>query len=488
MSQNYCRLTGGDNQQLLIIGGGDVGVELARRLADGWQVTMMDLDTGPAQTALAKHGVFDTVSFVEGDATSRLQLERAGAANADAIVITTRPDEVGLETARILRGDFGADRLLVLLRQAEMAPRFDELSIPYVHDYEAVAGSLVGRITRGSRIAGDIGLGSGELLETEIMPNSSVIGKPLALLSPQRWLVAAIYRKNALVVPHGNTQLEAGDRVLLVGDPTILPCIARFLSTGHSEFPLPYGSNLGILAPPDPAPLIPEVEYLLQSTRAESVEFISPLEGLLDMDRTRGLFVNQGTIMRQVPTKGLATGPIVEHLQSRDIGLLVAPPPEDRWMDRTGLSHSAFLRRLDGYPVPTLVARNTFPYKSIMLVIADPAFNMGAAIMAIDVARMLHAGLTVTVAVPPDFVSGTRFAQALDTTVSDVVDLAHSYRVTLEVVKLMGNPVQKILATSGRFHLAVCGYSGKTRHNLLRPSVEQALVHRAQCSVLVLPA
>ncbi len=156
MPQNYCRDAGGENQRVLIIGGGDVGVELARRLADGWQVKIMVLDSGPARTALASHGVIDSISFHDGDATSRLQLEEAEATLADAIVLTTRPDSVALEVGRVLRRDFNITRLLALLRQAEMSAEFEALEIPYVHDFDAVAGNLVGRITRGSRVASDV--------------------------------------------------------------------------------------------------------------------------------------------------------------------------------------------------------------------------------------------------------------------------------------------------------------------------------------------
>ncbi len=106
------------------------------------------------------------------------------------------------------------------------------------------------------------------------MPNSSVIGKPLSVLSPNRWLVAAVYRENTLVVPHGETRFERGDRILLVGDPSILPSIARFLSTGHSEFPLSYGSGIGVVASNATSTVASEVDFLLNSTQADFIQFL----------------------------------------------------------------------------------------------------------------------------------------------------------------------------------------------------------------------
>jgi uncharacterized protein len=487
MPQNYCRLGGGENQRLLIIGGGDVGVELARRLADGWQVTVMDLDTGPARTALAAYGVIDNIAFHDGDATSRLQLEQAGAALADAVVLTTRPDSVALEAGRILRRDFTIPRLLALLRQAEMSAEFDELKIPYVHDFKAVTGTLIGRVTRGSRVASDVGLGAGEIIETEIMPNSSVIDKPLSLLSPHRWLVAAVYRENTLVVPHGETRFEKGDRVLLVGDPSILPCIARFLSTGHSEFPLPYGTGIGVVSPGSKSPVAHEVEYLLGSTHAGFIEFLEESADALDLEAVKRQFSDPSADLRQTVVEKLGIGPIAPRLDELDLGLLVLPPPADGWMTRSGFKGSGFLRRLQGLNVPTLVARGTHPYRRIMLAISDPELDSGATVLAIDIARMLDASLTVVVANPPDFVAGPRYAGSIDGALEGAVELARSYGLMAEVTRLTGNPVRRMLAASRKFDLAVVGWSRNDRTSFLRPRVEQSLVHQAPCSVLVLP-
>ncbi len=487
MSQEYCRVGGGEAQRVLVVGGGDVGVELARRLADGWQVTLMDLDTGPARTALAQHRVLDRIIFHDGDATSRLQLEQAGAASADAIVLTTRPDEVALEVGRVLRRDFATARVIALLRRAEMSEQFDALEIPYIHDFEAVTGTLIGRVTQGSRVATDVGLGMGEIIETEIMPNSSVIDKPLSLLKPHRWLIAAVYRNNALVVPHRETTLQQGDRVLLVGDPNILPCIARFLATGHSEFPLAYGAGIGILAPDSKSDVALEAEYLLRSTHAE---FIEVLEESTETDALEALekqLADPELDLRLTHIKGLSSQPLATTLADQDLGLLVMPPPVTGWMERIGLRRSRVLQRLNNFAVPTLIARGSHPYRSVMLAVGDLDFDAGTTSLAIDVARMLSASLTIVVATPPDFVAGTSFAGSMESTLENTVELARSYGLTARVLKLTGNPVRQVLAAASKFDLAVVGWPTDARTTFLRPRVEQSLVHQGTCSVLVLP-
>lgn len=487
MSQEYCRAPVGEGQRVLVVGGGDVGVELARRLAEGWQVTIMDLDTEPARTALAQHGGLDNITFHEGDATSRLQLEQAGAPTADTIVLTVKPDDVALEVGRVLRRDFANARVVALLRQAEMAAQFDAMAIPYVHDFEAVTGTLIGRVTQGSRVATDVGLGMGEIIETEIMPNSSIIDKPLSLLKPHRWLIAAVYRENALVVPHGDTTLKEGDRVLLVGDPNILPCIARFLATGHSEFPLAYGAGIGILAPGRKSDVAREAEYLLTSTHAEFAELLEEGAEPELLETLRNQFADPELDLRLAQVDGVGSGPLAAALETRDLGLVVLRPPKTTLAERLGIRRSSLLQRLSKVAIPTLIARGSHPYRSIMLAIGDLDFDAGTANLAIDVARMLGATLTVVVATPPDFVAGTSFAGDMDVTLESTVELARSYGLTAKVIKLTGNPVRQVLAAATKFDLAVVGWPRNARVTFLRPRVEQSLVHLGTCSVLVLP-
>jgi Trk K+ transport system NAD-binding subunit/nucleotide-binding universal stress UspA family protein len=487
MGQNFCRLTSGEQLNLLIIGGGDIGIEMARRLCEGWHLTIVDRDTAHVEARLTELNLHESVRLVEGDATSRLVLEEAGAGAMEMVVVVTPRDRITLEICRVLNRDFAHTRVWALLRQAESAAEFDHLDVQYVHDFEAVSGSLVGRITRGSRIAGDVGLGKGEIMETEILPNSSVIGKKLSLLSPQRWLIAAIYRNDDLVVPHGDTTLEAQDRVLLVGDPRILPCIAAFLRTGHSEFPLHYGTGIGVLAATGREEMTPELEYMLQTSRAEFIQYLDPDPESIDLDKLRSAFMLDTIPLKRAKLEDATENSLARQFSALDLGLIATTPPETNWLERTGARPSRFLSRLTKVGLPVLVSRLTHPYKQIMLAISDADLNLEAAILAIDVARMLTAELTITATFPPEFVSGSGFSHSLENAMDSALALAKSYGVPATPIKLSGNPSRAVLAIADKFDLIVTGWKSTAKHQFLRPSVEASLVAQAPVSVMVLP-
>ncbi|MBN2204225.1 MAG: universal stress protein, partial [Thermoleophilia bacterium] len=419
-------------------------------------------------------------------ATSRLVLERAGATRVDAVVVTAGSHEASLEASRILKQDLHVSDVTVLLRGDASPKPFQALGVDVVRGVEAQSALLASAVTKGSRIAAGVGLGRGEVMESEILPNSSVIGKPLSSLHPRRWLVAAVYRDDELIVPHGDTRLEAGDRVLLVGDPAILPGIARFLRTGHSEFPLHYGTAIVVPADAAPPATLPELAWLSRHSKAQALELVACGDGaaaqpLVQWAQAEGL-----------PARVACTGQdtrahLAEAMLRRDVGILVQAPEPIPWHKRLGFGWTPLMRRIAPLRSPVLVPRGTFPWERILLALTDPEFDVETSILAIDAARCFDASLTVGVAPAPEFVTGAGVAEELRRQQEEVRELATSYGVRVARLEFEGNPVAATLAASAGFQLLVLGFRSGSRNSLGRPSVEQNLVHRAPCSVLVLP-
>ncbi|MEW6283531.1 MAG: TrkA family potassium uptake protein, partial [Candidatus Eremiobacterota bacterium] len=205
---------------LLIAGVGSTGRLLIERLLPRWSVCAIDRDPGALERvgALTHEPTFSTVC---GDATSTLVLRQAGLERAYAVLAVTGDDEVNLEVCRLAEGA-GVRRRLALANDVGRVEEFERAGHTAVSRPLSLAGALQSRLEEGKRTTADVGTGRGEIYEVTVLPHSPVIGKTLSELRPQSWLVGAIYRKETLVVPHGSTQIQEGDRVLLVGDPAIV--------------------------------------------------------------------------------------------------------------------------------------------------------------------------------------------------------------------------------------------------------------------------
>lgn len=472
----------------LIVGAGDTGLEVARRLSAGWNVTLVDISRDRLDAVQEEEGRSPAMyRLVCGDGTSRLVLEEAGADAADVAIVVSSPDTVALETCRVLRREYPRLRVVALARQVRNVALFQELGVDVLADSEAEAAALMARVDRGNRVAQAVGLGHGEVMETEVMDASSAVGKPLNAYHARNWLVAAVYRDSKLVVPHGDTVLQSGDRLLLVGDPRVLPWVATMLRSGFSEFPLHFGSGIGVALFPGVEALGTEVEYL---SRHSASEFIVTLA--LEDKKAKGLV----PVRRwEAPASQIELGigcrkwPACVDLgeERLDLGLVVMPNQKLSWFRRMGWGETALTRQIRKSGVPVLVARGRGEYSRVVFGANGVRLEGGVATLALDVARRFALPLTLVTATPPEIVTGPGYQEALDSLCQGLRDLATPYRMRFERIAPAGNPVAGVLSVLKPDDLLVLGLPTTGRNTLTSPSVPMHLIHRAPCSVLVLP-
>ena len=125
-------------------------------------------------------------------------------------------------------------------------------------------------------IASSVGQGRGEIIEFVVLPSSPAIGVPLSQQQASGWRIAAIYRGGDLVIPTGETAIQAEDRIPLIGDPTILTQVAEQIRVGVPQFPLRHGKSIVLYRPASAATLRrprgrARGRFLTRRTRAQSL-------------------------------------------------------------------------------------------------------------------------------------------------------------------------------------------------------------------------
>src|SRR5579885_995141 len=314
MSVRPAGVGGSSRRRVLIAGAGRVGRQLAGRLIEHWSITLLDIyqepldlahqmlrATNPAPGNADSNARLEHISYVMGDATSRLVLERAGAGTIDCLVAVCDEDATNLEVCRLARQSFNIPLLAALVHETDRLPQFQELGVQTVLMGTSLAVALANRIEPAVQASEGLGLGHGEVVELTIPASSPVLGRPLRTFAAHHWLIAAVYRQGNLIIPHGQTCLQEDDRILLVGSPLLLPGIADYLRLGRAQFPYPYGSRLAVaLAKPDEDGQIAlqEARALAGQSAAEGFDLLvwgegkrwkqwtKPLAKLLEIDST----------------------------------------------------------------------------------------------------------------------------------------------------------------------------------------------------------
>ena len=468
--------------RILIVGAGDIGAHLARRLCESWEVAVLDRDPAALETPL----LAAVQTRLAGDGTSALVLKQAGAEQADTLVAATDDDEVNLEVLTLARERFDIENLYAVMQGDAFEARYRELSdVEVVDSNQACSALLESRLER-RKVATNIGLGEGEIIEVEVLANSSVIGYRLADLHPRRWLVGAVYRDGRLIVPHGDTVLLEGDRVVLIGEPEILGAIANHIGAGESRFPLHYGSNVVVIDSPGVATHLEELRYLLQHTAALTLELLTT--GGKDPTPATTAALEEYGIPHTVSREQADTpDALARRAALKDAGILALEPRgQDLW-SRIGVRRTATVRLMDKVRSPVLICRGSHPYQRALLCLHEAPFQLETAQLAIDLARTLEGSLTLAVVHQPDLVEGSAARKELDDARREVEDLCRLYHLELAVLELEGNPIQQTLAACKDFDLLVLPYRRNQRASLTRPDVGQNLIHRAPCSVLIMP-
>ena len=223
----------------VIVGAGGVARALLQRMAPMWEVTLVDTDSG--RLALASH--VRPAEAVLGDGSSMVVLRRAGIDGADALVAATGSDDVNLEVCRLAR-QAGLARVVAVAADSRRRHEYLTLGVPAFQPHTLTARQLELHLEPRRVSSTAFAHGRAEALEVQVAGDSPVRGRALREMAAGSWLVAAILRGDRLVVPHGDTVLETGDVVTVVGEADHLPALLRLFTQGEARFPLDCGQNV----------------------------------------------------------------------------------------------------------------------------------------------------------------------------------------------------------------------------------------------------
>jgi trk system potassium uptake protein TrkA len=135
--------------KLVVIGCGRVGSGVARAFsADGWDVTAVD----EQEEALTRLGPDWTGGFVVGHGMDTGVLRRAGADEADAVVVATNGDNTNIVVGQVVSKRFGVRTVVVRLLDPARAAVYAERGMQIVCPTKTAISDLIERVRVGERV------------------------------------------------------------------------------------------------------------------------------------------------------------------------------------------------------------------------------------------------------------------------------------------------------------------------------------------------
>ena len=161
---------------------------------------------------------------VVGDACDPSVLESAGVPQADAVIVTTGHDEDNLVVCALAKYEFHVKKVITRINNPENAWLYNRSwGVDVALNAAQVVTSLIEEEASLADIVCLLKLREGEvnIMELGVPAKSAIAGKRLMDLGlPRECLVAAVLRDNKILVPKGDMALEAGDRVLVITQPS----------------------------------------------------------------------------------------------------------------------------------------------------------------------------------------------------------------------------------------------------------------------------
>ena len=204
-------------RRIVLSGGGNIGLFLAREIQESQPSVLLKIIEANRERAEHIASTLKNAVVLHGDALDQDIQQEAKVGAAETIIAMTNDDEVNILTS-LLAKQAGAQRAITLVNNPAYDTLIGSLGVDVVVNPRSTTVSSILQHVRRGRIRAVHSLydGAAEAIEAEAQQTSALVGKPLSELDlPDGLKIGAILRGDTVEIARGDSEIEAGDRVIL---------------------------------------------------------------------------------------------------------------------------------------------------------------------------------------------------------------------------------------------------------------------------------
>ena len=205
-------------KNIMISGGGNIGLRLAESLENEYKIKLLELDSKKASHAAEK---LKNTIVLHGDATDEELLNEENIDGSDVFCALTNHDEVNIISSMLAKR-LGARKVMALINRAAYVDLVQSNTIDIaISPQQATIGSLLAHVRKGDVVlVHSLRRGAAEAIEAIAHGNESsskVVGKRIQDIDlPQGTTIAAIVRGDNVLMAKKKTIIETNDHVILI--------------------------------------------------------------------------------------------------------------------------------------------------------------------------------------------------------------------------------------------------------------------------------
>ncbi len=214
-------------ERVMIAGGTPVGAMIARLLMNeekNWNIKLIEPDYDNA-AKLAQE--LENVLVLNGNPTDPDLLASEGITDVDAFISVTEDEESNIISC-LMAKHLEVKKTVALISKPDYIPLSQTIGLDAAVNKKTAASNEIHRHVRGGRVISVTALRGikAEVIELQASAKSKIVRKPIHKISfPEGCVVGGILSNGSVEIATGQSQIEAGDRVIIFCLPDAIPKI-----------------------------------------------------------------------------------------------------------------------------------------------------------------------------------------------------------------------------------------------------------------------
>ena len=230
--------TQGKRDRVVLIGGGHVGLSIAKSLEKQEHRTRAKIIEKDREIAEFAANELEKTIVLNGDGLDPRLLEEANISKSDVILAVTDDDKTNM-LAAVRAKTLGCPRSVVLVNDPSLVTLMGAMGIDAFINPRATTVSSILRHIRHGRVKGvySIGDAEAEIIEAQVLSTSPLSGQKIKDIDfPEGVLVGGVLKGGKLVMPTGSLRIDEGDVIALFALSKDIPEVERLLQVSIDFF------------------------------------------------------------------------------------------------------------------------------------------------------------------------------------------------------------------------------------------------------------
>ena len=214
-------------KNVMILGGGKVGVNTARILSKKYNIKLIELKKDKCKR-LAEE-LPDTM-IINGDGRDINLLQEENIDQIDAFVALTENSETNIMSALVAKNN-GVKKTISLVENVDYIHLSQSVGVDTLINKKLIAANFIFRYVRKGDVVDLTSIHGvdAEILEFEIGPKAKILEKELRELDfPKSAIVGGVIRAGKGIAVRGNFEFEANDKVVVLSKPECIRKVESF--------------------------------------------------------------------------------------------------------------------------------------------------------------------------------------------------------------------------------------------------------------------